>query len=359
MRTLNVGIIGLGVGEHHIAGYLRHPACKVIALCDFAETKRVMAKRKYADVRVTADADDILSDPSIDVVSIASYDNYHYEHIVTGISYDKHLFVEKPLCLHPHELVHIKKLLKEKPHLKISSNLILRKSPRFIALKQRIQRGDLGTLYYIEADYNYGRIQKIHKGWRGSIPYYSVVLGGAVHMVDLLLWLTGDSVHEVAAFGTNIASKGSRFRYNDTVVTILRCKSGMVAKVAANFPCVHPHFHGLSVYGTKGSFINGSDHALLYTSRSNDSLPEVIRDPYPGVHKGDLIYGFIEAILNDTEPDVSSNDVVEVMTICFGIEQAVMSGRVIPICSLRGSQDGTHDPVWKADYRAGREAGCA
>ena len=51
--------------------------------------------------------------------------------------------------------------------------------------------GDLGRVYYMEADYNYGRIHKIVDGWRGAIDYYSVFLGGAVHMVDLLLWLTG------------------------------------------------------------------------------------------------------------------------------------------------------------------------
>ncbi|MCX8045000.1 MAG: Gfo/Idh/MocA family oxidoreductase [Desulfobacterota bacterium] len=358
-RMLNVGIIGLGVGEQHIAGYLRHPACSVVAVCDIADKKRVMAQAKYPDVRVTADADEILTDPKIDVVSIASYDNYHYEHIVKGLSNGKHLFVEKPLCLHQHELEHIQALLQDRPHLKISSNLILRMSPRFRDLKCRIQKGELGTLYYIEADYHYGRIHKIHHGWRGSIPYYSVVLGGAVHMVDLLLWLTGDSVAEVAAVGTNIGSKGSCFKYNDTVVAILRCKSGMVAKVVANFPCVHPHFHALSVYGTKGSFINGTDHALLYTSHSAGTIPEVISTLYPGVHKGDLIYSFIEAILNDTEPEVSSNDVFRVMAVCFAIEQAARNGTVTSVCSVGEFNDGTHNTVWQADYRRGRKTGRA
>ena len=131
---LSAGIIGLGVGEKHIEGYHSHPQCKVKALCDFSGEKLAMAREKYPQLELTEHADEILEDPEINVVSIASYDNYHYDQIIKAIEHNKHVFVEKPVCLHEHELVHIRALLKEKPHLKLSSNLILRMSPRFRAL---------------------------------------------------------------------------------------------------------------------------------------------------------------------------------------------------------------------------------
>ncbi len=37
MKSLRAGIIGLGVSEGHIAGYQSHPACEVVALCDFSD----------------------------------------------------------------------------------------------------------------------------------------------------------------------------------------------------------------------------------------------------------------------------------------------------------------------------------
>ena len=95
-RKLNVGIIRLGVGEQHIAGYHNHPNCKVVVLCDFSEEKYKMAKEKYPGMKVVRDADELLKDPYIDVVSIASYDPYHYEQIIRAIENDKHVFVEKP-----------------------------------------------------------------------------------------------------------------------------------------------------------------------------------------------------------------------------------------------------------------------
>ena len=325
MKPLRVGIIGLGVGEKHIAGYQSHHGCEVVALCDFSDEKLAMARTKYPGIKLTSRADELLQDPEVDVVSIASYDNYHYEQISQAIANNKHVFVEKPLCLYENEAVHIRALLQEKPGLRISSNLILRMSPRFRLLKQMITDGDMGELFYIEGDYNYGRLNKITDGWRGKIDFYSVVYGGGVHIVDLLLWLTGEQVVEVAAYGNSISSKDTRFRYNDMVVSILKFRSGMTGKVTANFGCVFPHFHALQIYGTKATFVNGMEHGSFFTSRDPLQKPEKIETPYPGVHKGDIIYSFIDSILNGSKVEVSQEDVFKAMSVCFAIEKAVNS----------------------------------
>jgi len=180
MEKYNVGIIGLGVGEKHIKGYQSHQSCEVVALCDFSEEKIRSVKRKYPFLKIVKDADEILLDEGINIVSIASYDNYHYEQIIKAIHNEKHVFVEKPLCLYKKEAVEIRKLLQSKPHLKLSSNLILRESPRFKLLKKMIQGGEFGNVFYVEGDYNYGRLHKLTDGWRGKIDFYSIVYGGGV-----------------------------------------------------------------------------------------------------------------------------------------------------------------------------------
>ncbi len=100
----------MGVGEQHIAGYHNHPACKVVALCDFSEEKRKAARAKYPDMSNHENSEAILKNPEIDIVSIASYDNYHYEQIVQALENDKHVFVEKPLCLYSEHARHIRSL---------------------------------------------------------------------------------------------------------------------------------------------------------------------------------------------------------------------------------------------------------
>ena len=323
MKKLNVGIIGLGVGERHLEAYAKHARCGSITVCDLDGKKVKRVQKKYPAVKVARDANEILTDPGIQAVSIASYDHYHYAQVCQAVKNNKHVFVEKPLCLHPREAKTIKKLLNARPHLKISSNLILRRSPRFLRLKRMIQSGRLGEIYYMEADYNYGRIEKLTKGWRGDLDHYSITCGGGVHMVDLLLWLVNGTVRKVTAFGNNISTKGSKFRYHDLVVSLLQFKSGLIAKMSVNGGCVRPHYHHVVVYGTKATFVNGNDHGLLYCSRDQSKKPLKIYEDYPGVHKGGLVNNFIGSILKNTEPEITTEEIFNTMSICFAIDQAV------------------------------------
>lgn len=328
---LKAGIIGLGVGEQHIAGYERHPNCQVIAICDFDPQKKAMAKAKYPHLEFYEQASDLLRHAEIDLVSIASYDTYHHSQILQAIDHNIHVFVEKPLCLSIDEAREIRQQFQVKPHLKLSSNLILRKSPRFIELKQAIQQGDFGQLYYLEGDYNYGRLHKLTEGWRGKEPFYSVTYGGGIHLIDLLMWLSEDSIEEVTACGNRIATANTPFQYNDLMVSLLKFKSGLLGKVSANFACVHPHFHQLQVYGTEATFINQMKEAKLYKKAAGTTECITMNSAYPGAHKGDLIYSFIDAILNHHEPEVTKDDVFNSMSVCLAIEAAIEAKQSVKV----------------------------
>lgn len=327
-RKLSVGIIGLGVGEKHIEGYFAHPLCKVVSLCDFDKEKTCQAEIKYPQIKTISDADQVLEDPLIDIVSIASYDNYHYSQIVKAINNNKHIFVEKPLCLFENEARHIRELLVKKPEIKMSSNLILRMSPRFRLLKEMICKGEIGETYFFEGDYNYGRLHKITDGWRGKLDFYSVIYGGGVHIIDLILWLSDDHVSEVMTYGNNISAKGTGFSHNDFTVSILKFKSGAIAKVSANFGCVFPHFHNLSVYGTKATFVNDIEYGRLYESRDQWQYKK-IDAAYPGVQKGDLIHSFVDSIISDSKAEVTREDVFNTMSVCFAMEKSMQQSRPV------------------------------
>jgi predicted dehydrogenase len=331
VETLRAAIIGLGVGEQHIAGYERVKGCRVTALCDVDPEKRAMAAERYPDKRVVADAMELLTDPDVDAVSVASYDDAHRDQIVAALEHGKHVFAEKPVCLFEHEARDIRSAMDAHPGLLLSSNLILRRSPRFIELRERVASGRLGELFYAEAEYDYGRLEKITEGWRGKQPFYSAVYGGSVHMVDLVLWLTGDRVVEVEAFGNAIASRESGFGNFDLVAALLRFESGLVSKVTVNFGCVRPHFHGLALYGTAATFVNDVPDGRLYTSRDPEVPPEPVTSAYPGAHKGDLVEGFARAIVNGGAPPVTTDEVFDVMSVCFAIERAAHEGRVVPV----------------------------
>jgi predicted dehydrogenase len=332
VSRLRAGIIGLGVGEQHIAGYREHPDADVVAICDFDEQRLAEVAGRNPELRAEPAADALLDDPEIDVVSICSYDQFHFEQAERALASGKHVFVEKPLCQHEGQARAIAGLLRANPALRLSSNLPLRRSPRFVELRERLAAGELGRLYYAEGDYDYGRLWKITEGWRGDVADYSVVLGGAVHLVDLLLWLTGEQVTEVTGTaGNQIASAGSKFSDDDLVVALLRFESGAVAKIGANFGCVHPHFHGLRLYGTDGTFVNGLPDATLWRRGDGDYVSEPVPTAYPGVAKGVLLHSFVDAILNGARPAVTEHEVFEALAVCFAIERARRNGAPTPV----------------------------
>lgn len=330
-KNLTVGIIGLGVGEQHITGFEQHPACTVKRICDVDPKKLAEVGSRHPQIARSEREDEVLNDPDLDIVSIASYDQHHARQIETALSKGKHVFVEKPLCLYKEEARAIRQALKKHSGLQLSSNLILRKAPRFVDLKNSLQKGEYGQVYYLEGDYNYGRIHKILEGWRGTSDFYSIIYGGGVHIIDLMHFLLDDVVVEVSAYGNKMVTKDTVFKYDDHVVSILKFSSGVIAKMATNYSCVYPHFHRFSVYGTKATFENQPDCARKYTSRDPGVKPESMESEYPGVHKGALITSFVEGILTGKPAEVTAEDVFKSMSVCFALEEAVKSKEKTPV----------------------------
>jgi predicted dehydrogenase len=324
----------LGVGERHAVAFESHPDCRVAALCDLDPAKRAMARKRWPDARVYDSAEQLIDDPQVNIVSIASYDDAHYAQVCRSIDAGKHAFVEKPICTSEAELEEIRARLVRRPEIKVSSNLILRKAPRFADLKARVAQGALGRIYYLEGDYDYGRLSKLKDSWRGTTPGYSVVLGGAIHLVDLILWLmAGRIAVEVMAMGNRIATAEASlpFASNDLVAALVRFDDGAIAKISANFGCVRPHFHRLSVYGTLGTFENGPHEGRYWLDRDSRAEPGRADLPYPGADKGALIPSFVDTILGRIPAEITSREILGCMTVCLAIERASRTERPVTI----------------------------
>ena len=323
--NLNAGVIGLGVGESHITGLQAHPRCKVGTICDINEEVLKTVGQRYPSCQLTVDPLSILDDPNIDIVCIASYDDAHESQVLRALRNNKHVFVEKPLCLSGKELNNIADELNSKPHLSFSSNHILRKTPRFAELKERISSNLLGEIFHMEGSYDYGRLHKLTDGWRGQIPNYSVTLGGGIHVIDLMLWLSGKKVSSVFARGNNIATSISQFEGLSLTTSVLQFEDGSTGQITSNFASVAPHHHKLSLYGTSGTFEQSHCCANYYWSRDPLEDPEKVSSDYPGAAKGDLIMNFIDMIFSNDTPLVSKQEVLDAVSVCLAIDQSISS----------------------------------
>jgi predicted dehydrogenase len=322
-NKLNVGVIGLGVGAKHAHALYLNKNVNLVSLCDFDNKKINLYKRIYKNCNFTNNSDDIFKNPNIDIVSIASYDNFHAKHILQAIKYKKHFFVEKPFCLNINELKKICSSLKKNKEIAFSSNLVLRNNPSFVDLKKKIKKKVTGDIYYCEGDYNYGRINKILYGWRGQIPFYSVVLGGAIHLIDLIIWLSNKKVRSVIAEGNKISTKNTKFKNYDLVSTLLKFEDGMISKVTSNFASVTPHHHILSVYGTKSTFFYNNKEIKSYKSR-DDLILKNKKSKFSNKQKSEILNSFINSVYYQKDLKiVHENEIINLMSVCFAIEKSL------------------------------------
>ena len=270
MNRLRVGVIGLGIGEQHAPAFQSIPECELAILCDSSSDALERVGRKFPRAELIESADAVLARSDIHIVSIASYDDSHAEYVIKALENGKHVFVEKPLCRTFDELKNIKAAwLSAGKKRKLGSNLVLRGAPLYEWLKRQVLDKKLGQIYAFDGDYLYGRMRKITEGWRKDIKNYSVIEGGGIHLIDLMLWVLGDRPYSAMAVGNRICTRNTAFKYNDYVAAQFRFRSGLVGRVTANFGCVHRHHHVVRLFGTEATFIYDDAGARWHQARGS------------------------------------------------------------------------------------------
>ncbi len=302
-------VIGLGVGEQHARTLAADPRIMLKWLVDHnAGTAQALAETLGAQVGTEAD---VMADPSVNFVSIASNDNDHADQVVAALAADKHVFVEKPLCRSIEELAAIKKVFAAGRVLGVESNLVLRAAPLYQWLRTAIADGVFGEIYAFDADYLYGRVHKLTEGWRGDIDAYSVMSGGGIHMVDLMLFLLDQRPETVKTDGNQIVTRGTKVAFDDFQSATYRFAGGLIARISANFGCAHHHQHSMRIFGTKATFILDDQGPRMLTLRDSEfhaqglvNTPRAAADFLPYDHlpkgKGALIPDYLSAIEGGT-----------------------------------------------------------
>ncbi|HYZ70520.1 MAG TPA: Gfo/Idh/MocA family oxidoreductase, partial [Thermoleophilaceae bacterium] len=97
---MRVGVVGLGYWGPNLARNLdRLPGAELRWLCDGSEAARARAAPGFPGVRLSAELDELLADPDLDAVVVATHVPSHAELTLRVLAAGKHCFVEKPLAL--------------------------------------------------------------------------------------------------------------------------------------------------------------------------------------------------------------------------------------------------------------------
>ena len=148
---VKLGVIGYGYwGPNIVRNFSGHQDCNVVAVCDKNSAALARVLGRHPGVRVTTDADDIVTSSEIDAVAIVTPLSYHYELAKKALENGKHVFVEKPFtatAAQAEELVE----LAERKNLRIMVDHTFLFTGAVRKIKQLIDEGALGPLYYYDS----------------------------------------------------------------------------------------------------------------------------------------------------------------------------------------------------------------
>ena len=243
---VRVGILGLGsIGRLHLRALAACQGASVVAVC-----RRTMGPRPGSGIDVHSDYVELLDRADVDVVVITTPSGDHAEQIRAALDHGKHVVVEKPMTIAPHEA----RSLQQQAH---DSGLLLapisqrRLEPQMIQLKELLDRGALGRPVLGEALVRWHRTDEYYSAvdWRGTVEKDGgVLLNQALHTVDLLCWLLGPCPTVVGLTATlthDIAAE-------DSAVAALQFSSGALGVLAVT-TSAHPGVpEELNVFFDKG-----------------------------------------------------------------------------------------------------------
>ncbi|HUU26268.1 MAG TPA: Gfo/Idh/MocA family oxidoreductase [archaeon] len=268
MSKYKVGIVGFGwVAGAHLKSFTELPGYQPVAIMSRRKLDPAAIKAKYGvDVKIYNDYNKFLKDKEIDIVDICTPHPYHPEQTIKAANAGKNLIIEKPIALKFEDAVKMLEAV-EKNGVKTSVCF----EARFISVaqvhKSIIEQGLIGEIYYVEGDYYHGI-----GPWYGQFSWNikkdmggSSLLTAGCHLMDMLLWLTGEEVDEVMSYSTkNPNPVYEPYEFNPTSVTIMKFKNGrLIGKVASVTDCMQPYAVNMNIVGSHGTLKN----ELFYTKK--------------------------------------------------------------------------------------------
>lgn len=151
-KKLRIGIIGTGwIAEAHIEQYKKMPDVEIVAGADLVEGKAEAFFKKFGveGVRCYRSHTELLENEKLDAVSICTYNCTHAECTIAALKKGVHVLLEKPMCVTLDEAIEICKAEKESGCV-LSIGFQPRFNPNMVMVKDIVQSGALGDIYYIQ-----------------------------------------------------------------------------------------------------------------------------------------------------------------------------------------------------------------
>ena len=182
-RPLGVALVGYGYwGPNLLRNYMEMPEADVKWVCDARPQALKKAQTRYASVPVTTDYAEVLADPGVGAVLIATHISTHHAIAKAALEAGKHVFVEKPMTADALQAVELVELAAAKGlTLMVGHTFVF--SPPVRKVKELIEAGTLGDIYFVTT-------QRVNLGLHQKDV--SVVWDLAPHDLSILYYWLGE-----------------------------------------------------------------------------------------------------------------------------------------------------------------------
>jgi predicted dehydrogenase len=326
---VRVAVAGLGYWGPQIARNLSDlPGAEVALLCDVNAETLAAVGRRFPEVPRVTRLEDVLSDPSIDAVALATPVSTHYEMAAAALAADKHVFVEKPLA---HSVAAARELAEtaEKRGLVLMPGHTFLYSPPVTRIKEEIEAGELGEIYFIS-------MSRVNLGLHQ--PDVSVIWDLAPHDFSILHYWLNERPAEVAAL-----SRACVFPQTPDVAFInVRFPSGAVAHVELSW--LSPSkLRRTAIVGSRKMVVyddTSTEPVKIFDSGASVAAPESFGDYRLTYRAGDILTpkidgteplsleleDFCGSVLGQREPRSTPELAIEVIRTIDAVDRSLARG---------------------------------
>jgi predicted dehydrogenase len=330
METVRLGIVGLGWFGGVLAESARSSGVADVVAC-YARTEDTRAA--FADkhgCRAVGDLDEMLTDPGVDGVLVATPHSTHADIAVRTLEAGKHVFVEKPLALTVADTKRVAEAAgRAGVVLQVGHNR--RRQPANRRIKAMIDAGELGTVLHLDGMHTASGGHKPDlPAWRkdpAECPFGGMTALG-VHTVDTFHYFMGPA-KKVTSFSARIHG----FNDLDEATTVLvEYESGPIASISTTY--FAPPVVALSVFGSDAAVWNEEDGKRLFTQSRSD--PTRTEEEVETIDTWvDEIAEFARCIRGEGEPETGVPEAIEVAEVLEAIGRSLETGCSVDVSEVR------------------------
>jgi predicted dehydrogenase len=198
-KPIRIAVIGLGQwGPNHVRNFRNIDGCAITLICDTSETRLAHARRQFPGVATSRNPRSVVRAKDVDAVVVATPVSTHFSLVRQALEAGKDVLCEKPLALNASQSRILCQLARKKRRVLMVGHVFLY-NPGTLHLKEAVDRGDLGRIYYMDAvRTNLGPV-------RSDV---GVIYDLASHDISIFNFLLGARPVSVSAAGGAFLQKG-------------------------------------------------------------------------------------------------------------------------------------------------------